>query len=140
MLIYTAGPYSETAGVGTVEENIERAREAAVKLWDMGYTVICPHLNTAHFEKVTSLSNKVFVDRDLEIVQVCDGIVMLPYWEQSRGAVRELEHARQCGLAVFFWPDVPEVVAEAQKSISVKKGHKLNIMGTRASAVRKKSP
>lgn len=137
MLIYTAGPYSESAGVGTVEENITRAADVAVKLWDMGYTVICPHLNTAHFEDLTSLSNKDFVDRDLEMVQVCDGIVMLPYWEQSLGAVRELECARNNDLQVWFWPNVPEVLSEAQKSTSVKKGHRLRIRGTRVSRVKR---
>jgi hypothetical protein len=137
MLIYTAGPYSESAGVGTVEENISRAADVAVKLWDMGYAVICPHLNTANFENLTQLSNKDFVDRDLEMVQVCDGIVMLPYWEHSLGAVRELECAHSNGLQVWFWPDVPEVLSEAQKSTSVKKGHRLRVRGTRMSRVKR---
>lgn len=121
MLIYIAGPYSESAGVGTVEENIIRARDVAVKLWDMGYAVICPHMNTANLEKLTNLENKDFVDRDLEMVQVCEAIVMLPYWQQSYGSVRELEHARQHGLEVWMWPDVPESPVEAQKNRSAVK-------------------
>ena len=137
MLIYTAGPYSESAGVGTVEENIARARDIAIRLWEIGYTVICPHLNTADFENLTSLSNKDFVDRDLEMVQVCDGIVMLPHWEQSLGAVRELECARNNDLQVWFWPNVPEVLSEAQKPTSVKKGHRLKVRGTRVSRVKR---
>jgi hypothetical protein len=107
MLVYIAGPYSASAGAGTVDENIQRAREVAVTLWDMGYTVICPHLNTAHFDDEIDLPNKVYVDRDLEIVERCDGIVMLPYWAQSRGAVRELEHAIKHDVEVYYWPDVP---------------------------------
>ena len=137
MLIYTAGPYSQTAGVGTVEENIQRAKDIAVILWDKGYTVLCPHLNTAGFETLTSLSNKDFVDRDLEMVERCDGIVMLPYWESSLGAVRELECARNAGLQVWFWPDVPDYLEEAQKSRSVRKGHRLKLLGTRFSRARR---
>ena len=137
MLIYTAGPYSATAGAGTVEENIDRAREIAVQLWDKGYTVLCPHLNTAGFETLTTLSNKDFVDRDLEMVVVCDGIVMLPYWQQSLGAVRELECARNADLQVWFWPDVPDYVEEAQKSTSARKGHRLRLFGTRISRMRR---
>lgn len=114
MLIYTAGPYSASAGAGTVLDNIGRSAEIAARLWDMGYTVICPHMNTAGFENLTSLSNKEFVDRDLEIVERCSGIVMLPRWQQSRGAVRELEHARKHGLQVWMWPAVP--VLGAQKN------------------------
>ena len=116
MLIYTAGPYSASAGAGTVEENITRARDVAARLWDMGYSVICPHMNTAGFEKLTQLSNEQFVDRDLEIVERCDGLVMLPYWEQSRGAIREHVHAREHGLQIWIWPDVPEVSVGAQKN------------------------
>ena len=137
MLIYTAGPYSASAGVGTVQENIQRATDISAQLWDMGYAVICPHMNSANLETITSLSNKDFVDRDLEMVQVCDGIVMMPYWEQSLGAVRELQHARDNDLEVWFWPNVPKLLSEAQKSTSVKKGHRLNILGTRLSRMRK---
>jgi hypothetical protein len=133
MLIYTAGPYSQTAGVGTVEENIQKAKEVAVELWNMGYTVLCPHLNTAGFETLTTLSNKDFVDRDLEMVEVCDAIVMMPGWESSLGAVRELEHARQNDLVVWFWPEVP---VGAEKSVEVRKGHRLKVTGTRISQAR----
>jgi hypothetical protein len=119
MLLYTAGAYSANAGVGTVDENIAVARDVAVTLWDMGYTVICPHLNTAHFDDEIDLPNEVYVDRDLLIVERCDGIVMMPKWQQSRGAVRELEHALKHELEVFYWPDVPYMPAKAQKSIAV---------------------
>lgn len=115
MIVYTAGPYSASAGVGSVNDNIARARAAAVQLWNAGYTVICPHMNTEHLELFTNLKNSEFVDRDLEIVERCDAVVMLPFWEQSRGAVRELEHAKSKGLQVWFWPEVPGV----QKSVPV---------------------
>ena len=137
MLIYTAGPYSQTAGAGTVEENIQRAKDIAVELWNRGYTVLCPHLNTAGFETLTTLSNKDFVDRDLEMVERCDAIVMLPGWESSLGAVRELECARSNDLVVWFWPDVPDYVVGAQKSGEVRKGHRLKILGTRISGLRR---
>lgn len=137
MLIYTAGPYSETAGVGTVAENIQRATDIAAHLWEMGYAVICPHMNSANLETLTTLSNKDFVDRDLEMVQVCDGIVMMPYWEQSLGAVRELQCARENDLEVWMWPNVPKLLSEAQKSASVRKGHRLKLWGTRMSRMRK---
>lgn len=133
MLIYTAGPYSQTAGVGTVEENIQKATDIAAELWNMGYTVLCPHMNSAGLEKLTTLSNKDFVDRDLEMVERCDAIVMIPGWESSLGAVRELEHARQNDLVVWFWPDIP---VGAQKSSKVRKGHRLKVLGTRIGLTR----
>jgi hypothetical protein len=106
-IVYTAGPYKQIEGCSR-DQNIRNAQLVAAKLWDMGYTVICPHMNTADFENLTSLTNKDFVYRDLEIVQFMDAIVMLPEWEHSRGAVKEKEHAEEWGVAVFYWPDVPE--------------------------------
>jgi len=137
VLIYTAGPYAETAGGGTGEENIQRATDIAAELWNLGYAVICPHMNSANLEQTTTLSNKDFVDRDLEMVQVCEGIVMMPYWEQSYGAIRELECARENELEVWIWPNVPKLLSEAQKSTSVKKGHRLKMWGTRISGLRR---
>lgn len=137
MLIYTAGPYSESAGVGTVEENIQRTTEIAAELWEMGYAVICPHMNSANLEQTTTLSNKDFVDRDLEMVRVCDAIVMLPYWEQSLGAVREHQCARENDLEIWIWPNVPKMLSEAQKSTSVRKGHRLKVSGTRLGRIRR---
>lgn len=109
MIVYTAGPYTAKDGVGSVNDNIARARDVAVQLWGAGYTVICPHMNTAHMELYTNLTSEQFVDKDLELVKASQAIVMLPYWEQSRGAVRELECARLFGLQVWFWPNVPGV-------------------------------
>lgn len=109
MIVYTAGPYTAKDGVGSVNDNIARARDVAVQLWGAGYTVICPHMNTAHMELYTGMTSDQFVDKDLELVKASDTIVMLPYWEQSRGAVRELECARSMGKVVWYWPEVPGV-------------------------------
>lgn len=43
---------------------------------------------------------------DLEAVATCDAIVLLPGWENSNGAKRELVHAISLGLAVYLWEDL----------------------------------
>ena len=49
LVVYVAGRYT---GLTEEEkqENIKRAKETAIMLWEEGYTVICPHLNTANFD------------------------------------------------------------------------------------------
>ncbi len=131
MVIYTAGPYSPNAYNPTIAGNIQRAKSVAVELWEMGYTVICPHLNTAHFERYIDLPPEIYIERDLEIVKRCDGIVMLPDWEHSRGAVQELMTAREHRLKILFWPDVPRVedLHAEKKRIPVKLDKALTWLG-----------
>lgn len=107
MLLYVAGKY---AGKDEDDKmaNIGLAMSVAIELWNNGHTAICPHLNTMDFEYYTNLTNEEFVKRDLLIVERCDGIVMLENWRDSKGAVKELAHAREHGLQVHFWPSRPK--------------------------------
>ena len=115
MLLYLAGPYSPTE-TATTEENIQAARRVAVELWGAGYAVICPHLNTAGFEKdLPDMAPQDFVDRDLEIVPRCDALVLFPGWRRSTGARRELEVAIWHNLPVYEWEQEREVLLGKQR-------------------------
>ena len=46
--------------------------------------------------------------RDLIIVERCDGVVMMPDWEESEGAVTEYLFARLHNIPVWEYPEVPE--------------------------------
>ena len=97
-VIYLAGPYrAETEA--EIEANIERARDVAKLLWRAGFVVICPHANTAHFERDCPYVD--FVTGDLEIVARCHYVVMLDGWEKSKGACRERAFAKASGIEVF---------------------------------------
>ena len=48
-LAYVAGPYRSDSGHG-IYQNIRRAEKVALKLWRLGFSVICPHKNTEHFD------------------------------------------------------------------------------------------
>ena len=99
---YVAGPYS-----GDVDANIRAARQVAIKLWEMGYAVITPHLNTAHMEQDSQVSYEQFVRGDLAIIHKCDLVVLLPGWQNSPGACREERFADEIGTPAYEWPDVP---------------------------------
>lgn len=52
------------------------------------------------------------MERDLEAVRECDGIVLLPGWQDSEGARRELAEAKCFGKAVLgLWDLDGELVA-----------------------------
>jgi hypothetical protein len=107
MLIYISGPYSEGHG-RSIDDNIAAARKVAVELWEDGHTVICPHLNTAHFEIDCKLAWKDYLDGDLEIIDACQAVVFLPNWEQSTGACMEYGYARRNHNDIYIWPDKPK--------------------------------
>jgi hypothetical protein len=100
ILIYTSGKYTATNPDGSfdidqIEKNIQLAREHTIKLWEKGYTVLCPHLNTAHFEKDANLRWEDYINGDLELLSRCDICYMLPGWRDSKGALVEYSHAKK---------------------------------------------
>jgi nucleoside 2-deoxyribosyltransferase len=111
MLIYVAGPYR-----GDVIANIEKARKVAIDIWSAGHVAICPHLNTAHFEEDSGLSDERFLSGDLEILCRCDALVLTIDWEKSKGAVAEVDYARSLGIPVFTYPDIPGLHPTEQRS------------------------
>lgn len=105
-LVYTAGPYRSAQGPYGVTKNIRAAEAVAVELWRMGLAVICPHLNTAHLDGAVGIpyQERCWIEGDLEMVRRCDGLVLLPGWQHSAGALGEREEAERNALAVFKWP------------------------------------
>ena len=106
MLIYVSGPYSALEDADgkeelSVGENIRAARAVAVSLWEMGHAVICPHLNTAHFEADCACSWDHYMSGDLMMVARCDALVMVGPWHRSRGAVAEHGHAIRLNIPTF---------------------------------------
>lgn len=98
-VVYIAGPYRSDCENG-VFENIIKAREVAVKLWEKGYAVICPHTNS--FFMGSRLGDDKFLKGDLEILERCDIIYMLSNWQESKGARLEFEKAKELGIEILF--------------------------------------
>lgn len=108
MILYTAGPY-RAPSIWGIHLNIESAKISARELWLKGHAVICPHANSAFMDGPDT--DHLFLGGDLQLLAHCDGIVMLPGWESSKGATAELAFARDHGLKVYFnWVEVPHAV------------------------------
>ena len=98
-VIYVAGKYrGETER--EVFDNIISARSAALKLWDEGWAVVCPHTNSILMG--SRLGDAQFIKGDLEIIRRCDAIYMLLNWQLSQGARLELAEAERLSLDVIY--------------------------------------
>jgi len=98
-IVYIAGPYKGKTE-WDVLNNIRAAEKTALKYWRLGYTVICPHKNTALMGG--SCPDKTWLDGDIEILKRCDIIVMVQGWEKSKGAITEHELAYELGIEVIY--------------------------------------
>lgn len=98
-VIYVAGSYRSNTEWGLVE-NIRKAEDAAIRLWQEGYAVICPHKNTAHFGGLAP--DNIWLEGDLEILKRCDAIYMVPGWSSSKGASAEHAMAKEWGKEIIY--------------------------------------
>ena len=108
MLIYVSGKYSGK-DKQEISENIRAARRVAILLWEQGHAVICPHLNTAHFEEDCQASYDQYIQGDLQMIARCDAMAMVDGWEESKGANIEKEYAESLGIPVYVGDFIPEL-------------------------------
>jgi dienelactone hydrolase len=98
-VIYVAGKYRGKCE-NEVYENIQHARRAARKLWQQGWCVICPHLNSEFMGGVDT--DKMFLEGGLELLRRSDAIFMLLGFDTSEGAKAELAEAKRLGVPVIY--------------------------------------
>jgi len=102
-VIFISGKYRDI-DKEAVDRNIEKAKEASIQLWGLGWASFCPQLNTAHFDGLCD--DKVWLQGDLEIVDRLragqDAIFALDNWETSEGAKQEIEFAKTKGLTIYY--------------------------------------
>lgn len=92
MKLYIAGPMT-----GLPDLNFPAFHAEAARLRAQAYEIVSPaELNPDH-----SMPWAECMLRDLEALTRCDGIVMLPGWEQSTGAQIERMWAMRLGLPVM---------------------------------------
>ena len=100
IIIFISGAYTGNTKEETAE-NIRIAKLYSCLLWGIGYTVICPHLNTAHFDTDCICGYKDYISGDLEMMKRCDVLFQLPNWDYSRGARIEFFIAERRGIPIF---------------------------------------
>lgn len=105
-ICYVSGPYRAPTENG-IYDNIQRARRLAVRLWSLGYAVLCPHTNTAFMGGVVPDSR--FLAGDLSFLERMgpgDIFAQVDGWENSSGAVAEHELAKVLSIPVYRESDL----------------------------------
>jgi hypothetical protein len=97
-LFYIAGPFRAKSS-WKIEQNIRRAEELALKVWEAGAACICPHTNTRFFQG--EADDSVWLDGDMEILRRCDAVLLAPGWQESKGALKEKDEAERLAIPVF---------------------------------------
>ncbi len=97
MKVYISGPMS-----GLPDENFPAFNAAARALRSVGYEVV----NPAEFKvDVKGLEGKArwnkFLKADIKALMDCDGIVMLPGWRDSEGALLEHSNAKALDFTIL---------------------------------------
>ena len=98
-MIYIAGPYRASTKLGMII-NILKARKVAKKYWALGYTVICPHMNSALMDGCAP--DEVFLKGGMELLECANQMVVLPGWERSTGTIAEIEYAKEKGIPITY--------------------------------------
>jgi hypothetical protein len=87
-VIFISGPYR-----GRRLANILRARAAARFVWEHGGVALCPHMNTAFFDRWAP--DAVWIQGGLELLSRCDALWAIEGWETSAGARIEVGEAER---------------------------------------------
>lgn len=118
IVVYISGKYS-----GEIEKNIQKAREMAIQVWEAGFSCICPHNNTIHFELDCNCTYEDYIEGDLAILNGCDAILMLDEWGDSKGAIIERDFAIDKHLNIFYSLNELKAFYEVRQSTGLRQAN-----------------
>lgn len=100
MFVYLAGPITSSHGF-TGAQNMQVATDIYFDLMFKGINVFCPHLNSA-FPKACDVGYERWMEYGFALIDLASIVLMLPRWQESRGAWREHEYALRQGKPVAY--------------------------------------
>lgn len=85
---------------GIPDHNFPAFNEAAAKMRHAGFTVLNP---AELFDGAANRTRAEYFRHDFRNVSECDIVLVLPDWQKSVGAVKEIIAARECGCEIWRW-------------------------------------
>lgn len=108
VFVYISGPMTAKNG-HTIEENVATGLRAYLDCLRLGIPAFCPHLSGAFPSAWNDLNWETWLEYDLAVIDRCTHVLTLPRWEQSAGAIKEVDYARARGIPVIAWlHELPE--------------------------------
>lgn len=68
------------------------------------------------------LDDNTILNADLELLEGCDAIIMLPGWEDSKGARKEYDKANRLGLKTFYTESIGRLPDELRRPTDTEDG------------------
>ncbi len=111
-IVFIAGPYIGDGTVESIEKNIREAEKYQIALAEKQIGFFCSHTHTEHFssKKGVKAPEDFYYELDLEFLKrSADAVLAVPGWENSKGATKEIELAKQLGLPIFYPKDPSDI-------------------------------
>lgn len=115
LMIFVSGPYTQPPGHEL--ENTQEAMRAGLSIFHAGHLPVVPHLYHWFDEFAAQEGGEIdyedYMAVDLRLVEACDVLLRLP--GHSSGGDREVAHAHDCGIPVYYDLDflIEELLEEA---------------------------
>ena len=121
-LLYIAGQYSFPDkktwpdSRDRIDLNIAAARHAGAIAAERGWFPVIPHANTAHFERYCPMVSREFwLDGTMVLLSKCDAILMIQGYEDSAGAKKEEQFAKDRGMRIYrTTAELPSIVYRSE--------------------------
>src|SRR6185295_16976272 len=91
--VYLSGPITARDG-RSVEDNVASALAVYWACMRAGIPSFCPQLSGGYPSAFT-IEYETWIEYDFAVIDRCTHLLMLPLWETSAGACREVAHAKR---------------------------------------------
>lgn len=108
--MYIAGPYFGDGTKEIIEKNIRTAEKYQIALANQRIGFFCSHNHTEHFQEKAKAPEGFYYDLDFHILKnTADAILAIQGWENSRGARKEVEWAKQNNIPIFYLKSINDI-------------------------------
>lgn len=113
-IVFIAGPYFGDGTYETIEKNIRHAEIYQIELANHRVGFFCAHNHTEQFQasgnKGARAPEEFYYELDWQfLTRVAEAILALPGWEKSKGAVREIDWAKEHQVPIFYPKDPTDI-------------------------------